>query len=109
MKPKWHGNLVIVCEKCGKKLAKDSAAPNPAHEMKDWLKKELLARDLWGINRVVTASCLDICPEGKVAVAFVSDRPDLETWAEVVDPINERNRILQITTERARGLPRDEE
>lgn len=106
MKPKWHRNLVIVCEKCGKKLAKDPSAPNPAHELKDWLKKQMLSRDLWGANRVVTSSCLDICPEGKVAVAFTSDRPDLETWAEVVDPVEERDRILHIASERAKPAPR---
>lgn len=105
MKPKWHQNLVIVCEKCGKKLAQDASAPNPSQVLKDWLKKQLLERDLWGANRVVTASCLDICPEGKVAVAFTSDRPDLEAWAEVVDPVTERDRILQIASERAKPAP----
>jgi predicted metal-binding protein len=105
MKPKWHRNLLIVCEKCGKKLAREPDAANPALEMKDWLKKQLLAKDLWGVNRVVTSSCLDICPEGKVAVAFTSDRPDLEAWAEVVDPVTERHRILHIACERAKPAP----
>lgn len=106
MKPDWHRNLIIVCEKCGKKLASPADAPNPSHALKDWLKKQLLARDLWGANRVVTASCLDICPEGKVAVAFTSDRPDLETWAETVDPERERDRILHIAVERAKPAPK---
>ena len=105
MKPKWHENLVIICEKCGKKLTPDSKAANPSHELKQWLKKELLARDLWGANRVVNSSCLDICPEGKVAVAFTSDRPDFEAWAEIVDPIEERDRILHIALERAKPAP----
>ena len=106
MKPKWHENLVIVCEKCGKKLAAGPGAPNPSVEMKDWLKKELRARDLSATNRVITSSCLDICPEGKVAVAFTSDRHDLEAWVEVVDPIHERDRILHIMTERAKPAPK---
>ena len=106
MKPEWHQNLVIVCEKCGKKLATDPTAENPAVTMKNWLKKEMLARDLWGANRVVNSSCLDICPEGKVAVAFTSDRRDLETWAEIVDPMTERDRVLHIAIERAKPEPK---
>jgi predicted metal-binding protein len=106
MKPVWHQNLVIVCEKCGKKLAKGPDTPNPSHELKDWLKKQFLAKEMWGVNRVVTSSCLDICPEGKVAVAFTSDRPDLETWAEVIDPVGERDRILHIASERAKPAPK---
>jgi len=102
MKPIWHENLVIVCEKCGKKISENSSTVNPSHELKNWLKKEFVSRDLWGKNRVVTASCLDICPEGKVAVAFTSDRSDLETYAEVVDPIHEREKILSIAVERAK-------
>ena len=105
MKPVWHENLVIVCEKCGKKLVTNPTEENPSHALKSWLKKQLLAKDLWGKNRVITSGCLDICPEGKVAVAFASDRPDLETWAEVIDPYTERERILQIVTERAKPAP----
>jgi predicted metal-binding protein len=107
MKPTWHENLVLVCEKCGKKLQETSAkgAENPAVEMKDWLKKQLLAKSLWGRTRVVVTTCLDICPLGKVAVAFTSDRPDLETTSEIVDPIAERDRILHIAMERAKPAP----
>ena len=105
MKPKWHRNLVIVCEKCGRKLTKSPDAPNPALALKDWLKNEFLSRDLWGESRAVTSSCLDICPEGKVAVAFTGDRPDLEAWAEVVDPVEERDRVLHIALERAKSAP----
>src|SRR5947209_8499653 len=69
--PGWHANLVLICEKCGKKL--DPKA-NPTPMLKDSLKKSLVAEGLWGTTRVVTTSCLDICPEGKIAVAFLSDR-----------------------------------
>lgn len=102
MKPKWSENLVLVCEKCGKKLG---GSENPSFAMKDWLKKQLLAKSLWGTTRVVMTSCLDICPEGKVAVAFTSDRPDLETTAEIVDPVAEKERVLHIAVERAKPTP----
>jgi predicted metal-binding protein len=104
MKPIWHSNLVLVCEKCGKKLARKSG-DNPAIEMKDWMKKQLRDRDLWGRTRVVTTSCLDVCPEGRVAVAFVSDRKDLEATVEIVDPETERDRVLHVAIERARPEP----
>lgn len=108
MKPKWSENLVLVCEKCGKKLESSNPAGvsgNPSHTLKDWLKKQLLSKTLWGKTRVVVTTCLDICPEGKVAVAFTSDRPDLETTAEVIDPYAEKERILHIAEERAKPAP----
>lgn len=92
----------MICEKCGLKLSGPPPAENPSHALKNWLKKEMVDRSLWGKNRVVTTSCLDICPDGKVAVAFTSDRPDLEAWAEIVDPVTERDRILSVTIERVK-------
>lgn len=99
MKPNWHGNLVLICEKCGSKLKQGEE--NPSLVLKNQLKKRLLEKSLWGPNRVVTTSCLDICPEGKVAVAFVSDRTDLETHAEAIDPLSDRERILVTIMERS--------
>lgn len=104
MQPNWHSNLILVCEKCGKKL-EQPGKPNPSHELKNWLKKSLLDRSLWGANRVVTSSCLDVCPEGKVAVAFVSDRPDFESTVEIFDPVTQRDRILFTAVERAKPAP----
>ncbi len=101
MKPKWHKNLTLICEKCGNKLVK-SGEKNPSIELKDWVKKKLIDQSLWGVNRVVTSSCLDVCPESKIVVAYVSDRKDLESHVEVIDPKTERERILQITLERAK-------
>jgi hypothetical protein len=54
---------------------------------------------------VISSSCLDICPEKKVAVAFTSDRPDLEAWVEIVDPVSERDRVLHVLLERAKPAP----
>jgi hypothetical protein len=111
MKPLWHENLILVCEKCGKKLdgAAAKTGENPAIVLKDWLKKELLKRSLWGSTRVLVTTCMDVCPLGKVAVAFTSDRPDLETTAEMVDPVTERERILHIAIERAKPAPKNDQ
>lgn len=95
----------MICEKCGSKLS--SGGENPSHELKNRLKKQLTAKSLWGSNRVVTTSCLDICPEGKVAIAFVSDRPDLETRGEIIDPVAESERVLLSVLERAKASEKD--
>lgn len=104
MKPKWHANLILICEKCGKKLSPAAGSENPSVELKNWLKNELFSRNLAGSSRVITSSCLDICPDGKVAVAFTSDRPDRETTAEIIDPVREREGILYVAITRAKGL-----
>lgn len=105
VKPNWHQNLILICEKCGTKLERPGNG-NPSRELKDWLKKQLLAKSLWGPNRVVTSSCLDICPEGKVAIAFVSDRPEFPTIAEIVEPSMDRARVLEMTLERSGSGPK---
>jgi hypothetical protein len=101
MKPLWNENLILVCEKCGSKLAASSATPNPSHDLKNWLKKELIARKHWGETRVVTSSCLDICPKEKVAIAFMSNRIEFPADAEIIDPVLERERILDKIVSRA--------
>ncbi len=103
MKPRWSENLVLVCDKCGKKIADSAGGPNPTGELKDWLKKELITRSLWGTSRVVVSSCLDICPENQVAVAYLSDRADFPAYAETIDPVNERERVLQTVIARAKA------
>ena len=71
--PKWNENLILLCEKCGHKI---NPPANPTHELKDWLKKKLVASGHWGPTRVVTTSCLDICPEKQIAIAWISERAD---------------------------------
>lgn len=101
MKPKWHDNLILICEKCGSKL-QNKSDENPSLVLKKWLKKKLVSESLWGKNRVVTTSCLDVCPEGKVTVSFVSDHSDLEAYAKTVDPVAGCEQILSIILERAK-------
>lgn len=101
--PRWSGNLVLVCDKCGKKLADAAGGTNPAATLKDWLKKELVSRSLWGSSRVVVTSCLDICPEERIAIAFLSDRSDLPAQVEAVDPVLERDYILETVLARTKA------
>jgi hypothetical protein len=81
--PKWRENLILICEKCGHKI---NPPANPTAELKDWLKKKLVSSGHWGPTRVVTTSCLDICPEKQIAIAWISDRVDRKVEIETIDP-----------------------
>ncbi len=99
IQPKWHESLVLICEKCGKKL---NAQNNPATELKDWVKKKMISAGHWGEIRVSTSSCLDICPENLVAIAFTGDRAGAKTEAFEIDPLKDREWLLEKTLKRAR-------
>lgn len=100
--PKWHESLVLICEKCGKKL---NSKVNPSIELKDWVKKQLVNSGNWGEIRVSTSSCLDICPEKMVAVAFTGDREGAKSIAFEIDPVKDREWLLQKALKRARREP----
>ncbi|RYZ75417.1 MAG: hypothetical protein EOP05_07885 [Proteobacteria bacterium] len=76
----WSHAVVMVCTKCSKKIVGSEAL---ADDMKKDLKGEL--KSLRGkAVRVVTASCLDVCPKNRMALAIASRNQD--TVALVVDP-----------------------
>lgn len=81
--PKWRENLVMICEKCGHKI---NPAANPTPELKDWLKKKLIPSGHWGPTRVITTSCLDICPEKQIALAWVAENRTPHIEIELLDP-----------------------
>jgi predicted metal-binding protein len=62
--------LILVCEKCGKRLEKDHDE-NPSRKLVSRLKKS--SRDLFGKGevRAVLTSCLDICPENRISVVVI--------------------------------------
>lgn len=97
--PKWHETLVLICEKCGKKM---NAEKNPSHTLKDQVKRTLVSQGCWGGVRVSTSSCLDICPEGKIAVAFTGDQPGQPTVAYTLDPEKDREWLVQKIKNRAK-------
>lgn len=61
--------LVLICEKCGKKLQDGDA--NPSKELQSALKSHL--KDALGKRqaRPLLTSCFDLCPDRKIAVALV--------------------------------------
>jgi predicted metal-binding protein len=99
IEPKWHESIILICEKCGKKL---DPKGNPSVELKDWVKKKMISAGHWGEIRVSTSSCLDICPENLVAIAFTGDRAGSKTQAFEIDPVNDREWLLEKALKRAR-------
>ena len=77
--------LVLVCEKCGKRL--DSDDKNPSRQLVSRLKK--LAKKQFGKGevRALTTSCMDICPDDAVSVAVTTLRgPQSGTRFYVASP-----------------------
>jgi predicted metal-binding protein len=68
--PPVSTGLILVCEKCGKRMKGDSDK-NPSRKLASRLKK--MSRELFDKRevRVAMTSCLDICPPNRVSVAFV--------------------------------------
>lgn len=61
----WSQAVVMVCTKCSKKIMGDERL---AEDLKKDLKGEF--KEIRGkAVRVVTASCLDVCPKNRLTVA----------------------------------------
>lgn len=65
--------LVLVCEKCGKRLDSDSDK-NPSRRLVSRLKKQAKKSFGRGEVRAVATSCMDLCPEGEISVALMRFR-----------------------------------
>ena len=63
-----------------------------ATALQSWLKKELKASGHWGPLRIVTTSCLGLCPRGAMAVALVSGAGPVR--ASAIDPLADRAGLL---------------
>jgi predicted metal-binding protein len=61
--------LILICEKCGKKLSKDSD-DSPARTIQHALKEAIKADGGKGKLKAVVTSCLDLCPKEEIAVAI---------------------------------------
>ena len=92
--PAWSKfGIVTICEKCGKKLSVDNVGLNPAVMIKDEIKKTLINENLWGEIRVLNSTCLDICPDQKIAVSVL--KPNSEPYALIFDPKTEKQKLLE--------------
>jgi predicted metal-binding protein len=71
--PPVSNALVLVCEKCGKRLDSD-ADENPSRRLVSRLKKVAKKRFGRGEIRAVATSCMDVCPDDRVCVALIAFR-----------------------------------
>jgi predicted metal-binding protein len=62
--------LILVCEKCGKKLVSGDEE-NPSRTLQTSLKEKIKEEHGKGKFRAVITSCMDICPKDEIAVAIV--------------------------------------
>lgn len=78
----------MICEKCGKKLgAADGSNPaNPAIEFKNQLKEDIAAELGPGVVRAMTASCMNVCSNGKITVAVSRLEPAASLEFFTIDP-----------------------
>src|ERR1700761_275530 len=63
--------LILVCEKCGKRLDSD-ADKNPSRKLVSQLKKAAKRQFGKGEGRALATSCMDICPKDLVSVAITT-------------------------------------
>ncbi len=100
IKPPWSERIVLVCDNCRAPGAiKPSCGHHGAEELRNWLKARLRESGDWGGIRVVTTSCLDVCPEEGVTVSIQEDQEEPELW--ILDP--EKDRELLLTRIRKQG------
>jgi predicted metal-binding protein len=69
--PPVSKSLVLVCEKCGKRLDSDRDE-NPSRLLVSRLKKAAKKRYGKGAVRALATSCMDICPDDQVSVAITT-------------------------------------
>ncbi len=98
IEPKWHRQGVWICRDCELDLDVSPATsePNasPALALRKWLKLQLALRFRWGKTRVMTTSCMDICPKGKMLVSVTTEIPG-KTQSFAIDPSADRDVLLE--------------
>lgn len=107
----WRDGVVLVCNRCGERLLADAprdpaaadtpAPPNPASALRDELKARLKDAGLWGPVRVVSTSCLGVCPRGGITVAPLIGGPTLS--AIVVNSATQVDDLYHVLAAAARG------
>ena len=95
----WTDYSVLICTKCQKSinLAPESNAvePNFAESIKARYKTELNDLGYKGKVRVMTTSCLGVCPTGFQAVSLVSTSDLGKSLSFVFDPVTETESVLE--------------
>jgi predicted metal-binding protein len=88
--PRWESGLVLVCSQCASEQSQASShrtsrGSTASENLEIWLKSRLKSEGLWGEFRVVSTSCLGVCPKARIAVVLAGKSQCL-----IVDPHSDR-------------------
>ncbi|MEA5605486.1 (2Fe-2S) ferredoxin domain-containing protein [Nostoc sp. UHCC 0252] len=91
--PRWESGLVLVCSQCGNERSNSFHPTNKSStasdDLENWLKSRLKFEGLWGEFRVVSTSCLGICPKSGITVV-VSNGSGENSPCLIVNPHSDR-------------------
>ncbi|MEH2329364.1 (2Fe-2S) ferredoxin domain-containing protein [Nostoc sp.] len=84
--PRWESGLVLVCSQC----ANEQSGSTASEDLENWLKSRLKFEGLWGDFRVVSTSCLGVCPRMGITVVLVSNGSYGNSPCLIVNPRSDR-------------------
>ncbi|MEH2165985.1 MAG: (2Fe-2S) ferredoxin domain-containing protein [Nostoc sp.] len=84
--PRWESGLVLVCSQC----ANERSGSTASEDLENWLKSRLKFEGLWGEFRVVSTSCLGVCPRIGITVVVVSNGNHGNSPCLIVNPQSDR-------------------
>ena len=76
--------MVFICEKCGKRAG--DGDKHASHKLASKLKRRVKRELGKGRVRIVLTSCMDACPEDRIAVLFQSLIPGIAPLFLEADP-----------------------
>ncbi len=92
--PRWESGLVLVCSQCANERSNSfhptSKSSTASEDLENWLKSRLKFEGLWGEFRVVSSSCLGICPKVGITVVIVSNGSGGNSPCLIVNPHSDR-------------------
>ncbi|MHC5614284.1 MAG: hypothetical protein ACYTXA_25635 [Nostoc sp.] len=92
--PRWESGLVLVCSQCANERSNifhpTSRSSTASEDLENWLKSRLKFEGLWGEFRVVSTSCLGVCPRMGITVVLVSNGSGGNSPCLIVNPQSDR-------------------
>ncbi|MBN3897363.1 MAG: (2Fe-2S) ferredoxin domain-containing protein [Nostoc sp. NOS(2021)] len=92
--PRWESGLVLVCSQCANERSNSfhptSRSSTASEDLENWLKSRLKFEGLWGEFRVVSTSCLGVCPRMGITVVIVSNGSGGNSPCLIVNPQSDR-------------------
>ncbi|MEA5623085.1 (2Fe-2S) ferredoxin domain-containing protein [Nostoc sp. UHCC 0251] len=79
--PRWE-SVVLVCSQCTNEQSRSTAS----EDLENWLKSRLKLEGLWGEFRVVSTSCLGVCPKAGITVVIVNNGSGGNSPCLIVNP-----------------------